>query len=283
VSGTTVSAAYPAYSTAGFQRSVIRVGGVASVVYAIGAGPVVVYFHGGGTYHGFEWARDWASRFRIVLPHHPNFGESGDADFATLGDYAAHYVRLLDALELTRFHLVGASMGGALAVEYAAREPARVDRLVLVSPAGLSAPGVPPPDFSAVAPQDLPALFVHDPKFIEPFWPRAPGPEFRALRAREDAAAWRTRQDAPAGEARLRALLRGLRAPTLLLWGDDDRILPVALLREWSREQPAATIAIIPQGGHLLLDESPAARMLARDFLLGLPLPAAPPHSWRRY
>lgn len=266
-----MSAAHPAYSTAGFQRSVVRVDGVSSVVYAIGAGPVVVYFHGGGTFHGFEWARDWADQFRVVLPYHPNFGESGDADFARLSDYAAHYVRLFEALGLARFHLVGASMGGALAVEYAAREPARVERLVLVSPAGLSAPGVPPPDFSAVAPQDLPALFVHDPKFIEPFWPRSPGPEFRALRAREDAAAMRTRQDAPAGEARTRALVRGLGAPTLLLWGEDDRILPVALLREWRREQPAASVAIIPHGGHLLLDESRAARVLARDFLLGLP------------
>jgi pimeloyl-ACP methyl ester carboxylesterase len=271
----TASAVHPAYSTAGFQRSVIRVDGVTCVVYAIGAGPTVVYFHGGGTFHGFEWARDWADRFRVVLPYHPNFGESGDADFATLGDYTAHNVRLLEALGLARFHLVGASMGGALAVEYAACRPACVERLVLVSPAGLSAPGVPPPDFSAVAPQDLPALFVHDPKFIEPFWPRAPGPEFRALRAREDAAALRTRQGAATGEARMRALVRGLRAPTLLLWGDDDRILPVALLREWSREQPAATVAIIPQGGHLLLDESLVARVLARDFLLGLPIPAA--------
>jgi pimeloyl-ACP methyl ester carboxylesterase len=264
-----------AYSTAGFERSEISVAGVSCVIYAIGAGPAVVYFHGGGTFHGFEWARAWADRFRVVLPYHPNFGESGDADFATLGDYAAHYVRLFAALGLARFHLVGASMGGALAVEYAAREPARVDRLVLVSPAGLSAPDVPPPDFAAVAPQDLPALFVHDPKFIEPFWPRTPSPEFRALRAREDAAAWRVRQHAAAGEARMRALVRGLQAPTLLLWGDDDRILPVALLREWRREQPAASVAVIPQGGHLLLDESPAAGVLARDFLQGLAIPSA--------
>jgi len=270
-----VNAPHPAYSTAGFERSLTAVDGVSCVLYAIGSGPTVVYFHGGGTFHGFEWAREWAERFRIVLPYHPNFGESGDADFASLSDYAAHYVRLFATLGLARFHLVGASMGGALAVEYAAREPARVDRLVLVSPAGLSAPDVPPPDFAAVAPEDLPALFVHDPEFIEPFWPRAPGPEFRSLRAREDAAAMRTRQAAAGGEARMRALVRGLPAPTLLLWGDDDRILPVALLREWRRELPAASVAVIPQGGHLLLDESPAARAVARDFLLGLAFPAA--------
>jgi pimeloyl-ACP methyl ester carboxylesterase len=271
-----MSAPYPAYSTAGFDRRVIGVDGVNCVVYAIGAGPAVVYFHGGGTYHGFEWARDWADGFRVVLPHHPNFGESGDAVFGTLADYAAHYVRLLAALGLTRFHLVGASMGGALAAAYAAREPARVERLVLVVLAGLSAPDAPPPDFSAVAPEDLPALFVHDPKFIEPFWPRAPGPVFRALRAREEAAAMRVRREGVAGEAHLRALLRGLGAPTLLLWGDEDRIVPVALLREWRRELSAASVAVIPQGGHLLLDESPAARMAARDFLRGGPIPPAP-------
>jgi pimeloyl-ACP methyl ester carboxylesterase len=270
-----MSAPYPAYSTAGFERSVLSVAGIASVVYAIGHGPVVVYFHGGGTFHGFEWARDWASRFRVVLPYHPNFGESGDADFATLSDYAEHYLRLLDQLRLARFHLAGASMGGALAVEYAARAPARIDRLVLVAPMGLTAPDVPPPNFAAVAPQDLPALFVHDPKFIEPFWPRSPGAEFRALRAREDAAALRTRQAAAAGEARMRALVRALVMPTLLLWGAEDHILPATLLPEWRAELPGATAVIIPQGGHLLLDESPAAGVLARDFLQGLAIPSA--------
>src|SRR5690606_16766954 len=70
-----------AYSTEGFERIVHRVEGVESVTYAIGPhdAPPLVYFHGGGTFHGFEWARALAGEFRIFCPYHPNFGESGKA------------------------------------------------------------------------------------------------------------------------------------------------------------------------------------------------------------
>lgn len=256
------------HGTEGFDRSVERVGGVESVVHAIGSGPAVVYFHGGGTFHGFEWARDWAADFRVILPHHPNFGESGDAGFASIGDYAAHYVRLFDAMGLERFHLAGASMGGLLAAEYAARDPGRVDRMVLVSPAGLAADDVAMPDFAGLTHADMPALLVHDPAFLAPFWPAEPSPEWQALRMREAVAAARLREDPRATDARLRAQLAGLTAPVLLLWGDDDRILPTPLLREWKRALPHAETAVIA-GGHLLLDESPAARGRALEFLLG--------------
>jgi pimeloyl-ACP methyl ester carboxylesterase len=255
------------YSTDGFDRTVARVDGIDTVIYAIGNGPPVVYFHGGGTFHGFEWARDWGPGFRVILPHHPNFGESGDADFASIDDYAAHYARLFAAIGLDRFHLVGASMGGMLAAEYAALDPASIDRLVLVSPAGLISEAVAMPDFAKVEPAALPAMFVRDPAFIAPFWPTEPSPEWQALRMREAIAAARTREDPAGADGRLRAELRGLTTPTLLLWGEGDRILPVPLIDEWKHALPHAESAVIASGGHLLLDESLPARQRAHDFL----------------
>ena len=75
-----------AYSTEGFDRIVHRVDGIETVTYAIGAGEPLVYFHGGGTFHGFEWVRPLASEFRVFCPYHPNFGESGDAPFDQMAD-----------------------------------------------------------------------------------------------------------------------------------------------------------------------------------------------------
>jgi pimeloyl-ACP methyl ester carboxylesterase len=66
------------YSTAGFERRELEGGGVRTVVYSAGRGPDVVYFHGGGTFHGFEFARDFLDRFHVILPYHPGFGESAD-------------------------------------------------------------------------------------------------------------------------------------------------------------------------------------------------------------
>ncbi len=146
-----------AYSMAGFTRHETEVNGIAQIWWEIGAGAPqsspCVYFHGGGTYHGFDWARDWADRFRMILPHHPNFGESGDADFNCMDDYAAHYRAFFAAIGLARFDLIGASMGGYLAATYAARNQAQIGKLVLVSPAGLRSDQAPFPNFAAIPPE----------------------------------------------------------------------------------------------------------------------------------
>src|SRR5690606_16857411 len=109
-----------AYSTEGFERLVHRVDRIETVTYAIGEGEPLVYFHGGGTFHGFEWVRPRAGEFRVYCPYHPNFGESGDAPFDQMADYVQHYEMLFPALGLDTFHLAGASMGGHMAARYAA-------------------------------------------------------------------------------------------------------------------------------------------------------------------
>lgn len=265
---------------AGFSRLSIRVeantgsagipdnGPINTVFRSIGSGPDLVFLHGGGTFMGFDWARDLAADFRLLLPHHPDFGDSSDAGFSSASDYARHYERVFDAMGLERFHLAGASMGAMIALNIAVRNPDRVDRLALVTPAGLISPEVSPPDFTGVAPEDVPAYFVRDPNFIEAYWPRNPTPEFAALLARERAAAARLRDFSPEADARMRNLIQGISAPVLLLWGADDRVLGPGLLDEWRRELPDADWALIENGAHMLLEEFPEARRAMRRFLL---------------
>jgi len=258
-----------AYSTEGFDRIVHRVDGIETVTYAIGEGEPLVYFHGGGTFHGFEWVRPLANEFRVFCPYHPNFGESGDAPFDGIGDYASHYELLFPALGLDTFHLAGASMGGHMAARYAAANPGDIDKLVLVSPAGLKSQHAAIPDFGQVAPADLPKMFVADPAWIEPFWPSDPSPEWLAVRQRESAAAFASREDPDATDRALRQGLKGFDRPTLLLWGEADRIVPLGFARDWQKVLPHAELEIIPGGSHLLLDEFPAAVDVLRSFLRG--------------
>jgi len=256
------------YSTEGFRRNEYVVDGVRTVVYSAGQGPPVLYLHGGGSWHGFEWARDWLHQFRVILPYHPGYGESADdPDVSSIDDLVVHYARLLELLGLQRFHLVGASLGGLLAAQLVLTQPGRVARLVLVSPAGLLAPEHPNLDFVAVPPADLPARFVSDPAFIAPFWPAQPDARLAALLAREAAATGRVMQGLPAAERKLRRRLPRLAVPTLVLWGERDRIVAAALAREWASLLPDARMEIVPGGGHLLLDEFPAARAAAARFL----------------
>ena len=256
-----------AYSTEGFERIVHRVEGVEAVTYAIGQGAPLVYFHGGGTFHGFEWARPLADRFRIYCPYHPNFGESGDAQFNGIGDYVSHYELLFPALGLDTFHLCGASMGGHMAARYAAANPGDIDKLALVSPAGLRCDTAQIPDWRNIAPADIPPLFVADPEWIAPFWPSSPSHDWLALRQRESAAALASREDATATDQALRKGLKTFDRPALLLWGEADRVVPLDFAAEWQAVLPNAELAVIPGGSHLLLDEFPEAVDALRRFL----------------
>ena len=256
------------YSTAGFRRDEVFVHDIRTVVYSAGQGPPVVYFHGGGTWHGFEWARDWLDRFRVILPYHPGYGESADdPEVSSIDDLVVHSARLLELLGLQRFGLVGASLGGWLAVQLALTSPERIDRLVLVSPAGLLAPALPQPDVVAVPPPRLPDDLAADPAFVARFWPATPDASLAALLAREAAATARVMQGLADADRELRQRLPRLGVPTLVLWGEGDRILAADLAREWTRLLPDARAEIIAGGGHLLLDEFPAARAAAARFL----------------
>lgn len=256
-----------AYSTEGFDRIVHRIDGIETVTYAIGEGEPLVYFHGGGTFHGFEWVRPLASEFRVFCPIHPNFGESGDAAFDGIGDYVSHYELLFPALGLDTFDLVGASMGGHMAARYAGANPGDIDKLVLVSPAGLQSERAAMPDFTKIAPQDIPAMFVADPLWIAPFWPADPSAEWAALRQRESAAAFAAREDLSLTDRALREGLKRFERPTLLLWGEADRIVPLGYAQDWQEVLPNARLEVIPGGSHLLLDEFPEAVDALRAFL----------------
>ena len=256
-----------AYSTDGYERTVHRIDGIETVVYAIGQGEPLVYFHGGGTFHGFEWSRALANDVRVYHPIHPNFGESGDAPFDQMADYVTRYEMLFPALGLDTFHLAGASMGGHMAARYAAANPGDIDKLVLNAAAGLKSDQAQVGAFGQVAPDQIRFMFVTDPAWIEPYWPTNPTPEWQALRDREQRAAFASREDADATDRALRQGLKGFDRPTLLLWGEKDKVVPPSFVQEWQEVLPEAEVAMIPNGSHLLLDEFPAAVEALRNFL----------------
>jgi pimeloyl-ACP methyl ester carboxylesterase len=112
------SAAWGAHQTAGlgqereeemeFDTLSFDIDRVSTVVKAIGKGPAVIALHGAMTIEGHQWARALADRFRVYLPFHPGFGESGPAPHVRgMQDLVIHYLHLLPALKVDRPHLVG--------------------------------------------------------------------------------------------------------------------------------------------------------------------------------
>jgi len=238
-----------------FQEQRFDVNGVETAVLTAGEGEPLVFFHGGGVLEGFECLLPLAERFRLIAPYHPGFGSSGDdPGVEGVGDLVRHYLELLDALEVKRMALVGHSLGGWLAAWLAIDHPGRVRRLVLASPSGLSVAGHPGPDFPALQPDEIYGLLTADPSIFAGRIPEPLDDTFLAARSREGQAIGRLRPAGP-DDPKLARWLHRLTMPTLLLWGDEAKVVPAAYLEAWEPLLPNARSSVFPGRGHLLFWE----------------------------
>src|SRR6266851_3092196 len=117
----------------------IELGGISLELTVAGSGPPLLFLHGGDYVAQNRPFLDLlATRFRVIMPRHPGFGDTPRPPwFRTVHDIAYLYLDLLDRLELADTLLVGHSFGGWLALEIAVRSQARLGRLVLLNSLGL--------------------------------------------------------------------------------------------------------------------------------------------------
>jgi pimeloyl-ACP methyl ester carboxylesterase len=253
-----------------FEKLVYDVNGTSTVVLAAGdpEAPPVVFFHGGGTFHGWAFAEPWTEQFRVLIPHHPGYGDSDDLEgLQEVHDLVVHYVELFDQLDLTSdVNLVGVSLGGLIAARFAIEQKHRLRRLVLVAPAGLRVPGVEADDFFRIPPEELVGRLVHRMETILPHLPTDPHDvDFTVARYRETRTSAIMLWEHPFDRVLPRWLGR-VDLPTLIVWGEEDRLAPVGLARGWAELLPRATVATFPEAGHLVLDESPEASAAVARF-----------------
>lgn len=238
-----------------------------------GTGPPLLYLHGAGDLGPWPPALTaLAGRFSVHRPDHPGFNASGDNDsIDSVHDLAFFYLDLLDALGLDPVIVVGMSLGGWLAADLAALEPSRVGRLVLVAASGVRAE-VPTPDVFALSPVELAERMFHTDAARSAAIERAAAieqdpPLFeRYLRNRMATAnlGWNPYMHDP----KLLDRLHRISAPTLIVWGAEDRLLPVAYARRWAELLPSARVEILEATGHLPLAERPRAFLdVVEDFL----------------
>jgi pimeloyl-ACP methyl ester carboxylesterase len=253
--------------TASFTEQRVDVNGVEVLVLTAGDGDPLVYFHGPGTLFGFDRLLPLAERFRLVIPHHPGFGGSADdPTVSRIEDLARHYLDLFDLLEIRELSLVGQSMGGYLAATFAIDASERVRRLVLAAPIGLRVPEHPTTDIFTIPGGELLAHLSADPSTFDGKVPDPMTPEYLARNYREAAAAARILWERPY-DPRLPRWLHRLTMPTLLLWGDADRITPVEQIDVWAELVRGAERRVLPGVGHLLFDESAAAVAAVAEFV----------------
>ncbi len=219
-----------------------------------GDGAPMLYLHSLiGETRWLPFHQKLARTFDVIAPAHPGLGGTESAGIDSVEDVAFHYLDLLDALELRSVNLVGVSLGGWIAAELAVRAPERVGRLVLVDALGLEVGDAPTADVGAIR-NDVRAL--RDRVFAEADGPMAEiALPFKAGSDRSEAAS-RTVECAThlsplLANAKLERRLRRIVCPTLVLWGDRDRVVPLAHAEVWRDRIEGAKLVVLDGCGHL--------------------------------
>lgn len=222
-----------------------------------GKGEPLVFLHGaGGVAAVLPFMERLAERFDVLVPDHPGYGKTDEPDWLeNIHDVAYFYLDFLERLGLEKVILAGASMGGWMALEVAVRNTSRLRALILNAPAGVAAPGVEPADTFLLAPEEQARWLVHDPKLAAERLARPMPPEALdiALKNRHTTArlAWEPRMHDP----HLPKWLHRIDVPTCLVWGAQDRILPVGIGRHLKRLMPKAELHVLEGCGHLPQEE----------------------------
>lgn len=258
------------------SRTITTKRGVHIRVFETGSGAPLVFLHGaGGLFAENLFLDRLAERYHVFIPELPGYGESsGEELLEDMLDVTLHGWDVVAALGLSKPHLVGHSMGGMIAAEMACIAPNDLSKLVLVAPAGLWIPEHPIPDIFSFLPHEFASVLFHDRAQGEALL--TGGLDLKNRDALKEFYIGNTRRLSMAGKIlfpipnrRLSKRLYRLTAPTLLLWGQSDRLIPPVYAERFRALIPQAELMLIDQAGHMLPYEQPGAFVPAVSRFLG--------------
>ncbi|SRR5579885_664964 len=244
------------------RTSFVDVRGRKTQVLTGGQGPPLLYLHSAaGETDWTRWHEALAEQFTVYAPAQPGFALSEGLDqIDDIHDMAWHCIDLLAVLGLNQVPVVGFSLGAWLALEMAILRPALVRRLVLIAAAGLHLDQAPIAELFLDDFDRLRRLIFHDPNHpsvAEVFPTSRNDPRLLLwLRAREATArvAWNPYLHDP----KLPQHLHRIACPTLIIWGDDDHLIPPAHGEFYARNIPGARLEMLRQCGHMAPFEATA-------------------------
>ena len=227
-----------------------------------GSGPPLLFLHGLDYFaHHRPFLDRLAQQFRVIAPRHPGFGASPRPQWMrSVGDIAFLYLDLLDRLALDDVLLVGASFGGWVAMELGVRSTARFGGLVLIDSLGVKFGGRDEVEIADI--YALPTDEVVRRTFADP----AKAPDYDSL---DDAAVEEVARDREAAvlygwrpfmhNPSLRHWLHRIKVPTLIVWGEQDRIVAPAYGAHLVQKFQYGRFAPIAAAGHYPQVEQPEA------------------------
>ena len=260
-----------------------RAGGKKIAYFQKGRGPTVILIHGMFGDH-LDWEPVLAPlsrRHRAIAVDLPGFGASDKPDTDYTGDFFVETLdELFQQLKIQHATLVGNSFGGQIAMLYSLRHPAKVERLILVDSGGFRLYSEQEKEFTRqrFSEQAIAALTPQANQVL--FAPVFTGPSESEKRYLEKQNAKLARADYPAySRAVARSIvlsvstylldeLPQIRASTLLLWGEKDRIVPVEMARRAVAKLSRGELQVLPACGHVPQLDCPADFLRAVEHFL---------------
>ncbi len=224
-----------------------------------GVGPPLLFLHGaGGAESALPFLLPFAEDHRVIVPDHPGFGRSPDPRWLeNIHDAAYAYLDFLDALDLQGVHVVGTSLGGWLAMEIAIRNRTRLASLTIVAAAGIRPGDIPTGDLFMWSPQDRVRNLVASASFAAKILALPQTPEQAEVALRNHLTTARLASEPRFCDPHLEKWLHRLALPTHVIWGDQDRLFPLAYGRKLAGLIPNARFTVIEDCGHLPQIEQP--------------------------
>ncbi len=238
----------------------ISVRGISTHLFEAGdhSAPAVLYLH--GTFLGNLWL-DFhlalTQRYHIYAPDTPGFGLSERPNWMRdMSDYVLYFRDLLDTLGLEKVALVGHSLGGWMAAELAVWYPDRVEKLVLCNAAGIRVKGSPIADLFAMNAQELMMACFDDFSAAAPLVPAEINVDYFVSQYRQlttlASLAWN-----PSYDPKLERRLERVTCPTLIMWGENDRLIPPVYAGAFQRAIPGSEVVMLSGTGHMPMFEKP--------------------------
>ncbi len=246
-------------SSASWTTSTAEVAGTKLHLSRAGSGrPVLVLHHDIGTVDDLPFYDELAARFDVLVPHLPGYGKSERPVWLRHPrDIAAMAQWLLADLGLRDAALVGLGFGGWVAAEMASLAPTDFASLVLVGPLGIKPASGEIMDQAIVSYIDYARAFFHDPAAFERVYGSVSTDQLETwdiCREMSFRIAWKPYMYSQT----LPHLLGGVRAKSLVVWGEQDRVVPCSTAEQFVAALPNARREIVRDSGHAVEMEQPA-------------------------